>query len=65
MESSDDREVDDGDCLGVSFGEAEREFEVDEGEESMAMVWSSAARRGLTVDDMFKVTSFGRRREPR
>lgn len=65
MESSDDNEVDDGDCLGVSSGEAEREFEVDEGEESLAMVSSSAARRGFTVDNMFTVTPFGGWRESR
>lgn len=65
MESSDDREVEDGDCLGVSLGEAEMEFEVDEGEESMVMVRSSAARRGLAVDDMVKVPSVGGWRKQR
>ena len=52
VESSDDKEVDDGDCLGVSLGEAEIEFEEDEGEESMVRVRSSAGLRALTVDDI-------------
>jgi len=54
VESSDDKEVEDGDCLGVSFGEAEMEFAEDEGEESMVTVRSSACPRGLTVDDMVR-----------
>lgn len=60
VESSDDNEVEDGDCLGVSFGEAEMELEDDEGmEESMVLARSSAGLRGLTVGDMMKMPMFG------
>ena len=52
--------MEDGDCLGVSFGEAEMELEDDDGmEESMVLARSSAGRRGLTVGDMMKMPMFG------
>ena len=53
-EPRDDREVDDGDCLGVLAGETSTEVEDEEGMESAVFVLCRALLRGARVDDMVK-----------
>ena len=49
FEPSDDKEVEDGEHLGVPLGEADIELDEDDGEESMGAV-SRRGLRAVTVD---------------
>lgn len=52
VESSDDREVDDGDCFGVSKGEFETELADDEATGSAELVFCRAILRVATDGDI-------------
>ena len=54
FDARDDNDVDDGDCFGVFSGEAESEFEDDEGSDSAVAACCNTRFRGVMVDDMMK-----------